>query len=170
MNKTDNGGDTDCYPEFYPAYVHEEDDSEVILSRLSRNPNERKNFARRIFARFGSKSYSVSNEKTNDINIRRISRSGSTLSVPDALQDMWKKAHPEIPCDQRLPSRPLHKVNSMPSIHTNIQYENKENIFVAPVHNNLIPTDQNVTPTNPNELRRTLSGLQITSDKCANAA
>ena len=170
-NKTDSGGDTDCYPEFYPAFVQpEEDDSEVILSRLSRNPNERKNFARRIFARFGSKTYAVSNEKVTE-NARPIRRSGSTLSVPDAFHDMWKKAHPEVSGEQRVGApRPLHKVNSMPSINSNNQrHENKENFFVVPQpysnHGNPMPTNEKRQPsTNPNELRRTLSGLQIATN------
>merc|ERR1719209_1460258 len=49
--------------------------------------------------------------------------------------------------------------------------ENKENIFVAQPYGHVSPNDQNIpTTNNSNELRRTLSGLQITSDKCNNAA
>ena len=177
-DKGNCSADINCYPEFYPEYVvtaDNEDDNETILSRLSRNPNQRKNFAKRVLDRFGSKSYSTNHterfEENNGVN-SRISRSGSTRSVPDALQDMWNKVHykDDFECEQPT-HKTLHKVTSMPSIHSNVQNENlcQENYFSQLANY----TEKHLTPNvryhNSEKVLNTgtslldsLSGLKIT--------
>lgn len=174
-DKHDQSADTDCYPEFYPEFVkptNSDEDDEIVLSRLSRNPNQRKNFAQRVLNRFGSKSYSINtSECFEHERISRIARSGSTRSVPDALQDMWNKTHftsEDAPIEQSNRGRGISRGISMPSIHTESYKdintnENNGNYFY---HMGNDTENNDHILNNGNDVADRLSSLQITDTNC----